>query len=329
MSSNKEGFTKTEIRDLISAYLQPFGQGFKYYCRVNGNSIPYGELRDEVENGDEVVIEVVKGHQGWSERCFDIVSFDIEKNTQNLEKLERYRNKKNRVSVFLRDTDDYQKQKLYRWENRAVENYSSDKVEKTEKAAQNFINPIFNQFGFEPSTVKYHAGRSATCSYHSYEDEIRIGDWGYNKGTLIHESAHSIVQKLGVSNFVSDHGPFFVSVFMKLLADYFDESLNELKDEADYYNLDYIDDLDINWWVDYRNNDGEIDLEFLNYLRQENYILKDGTKLNENQMEEFKKIKNDKNGVDGRSARALINKNLVKENGEGYVLTERGEEALV
>ncbi len=325
---------RKEIKDLISGWLMPYGRGYSYECQLNGNYIDgTNQLKSEASEGDEVEVDVFQGHQKqWSDgHLFDRLRFRIELNGENEEVIERYRNLHN-TSVYAEDPDEYQRQKLYRWERRFVDGFKVELNNKTEESAEAFLEPVFERFPFDAPAVKHHAGRNSTCSYHSFENEIRIGDWGYSKAVLIHEAAHAVVDKLGIEAFVSSHGPFFASVYVELLTRHLQEDKDELKRGLEAWGVEYIENFSLERWVRYYENDEKLEIPEINRVRKDNNVLRDGTKLNESQRETLKNVRRDSSpnsrDIDGRSARALTNRDLVDTKGGAYNLTERGEKAL-
>lgn len=325
---------RKEIKDLIRGWLMPYGKGYSYECQLNGNYIDgTNQLKSEASEGDEVEVDVFQGHQKqWSDgHLFDRLRFRIELNGENEEVIERYRNLHN-TSVYAEDPDEYQRQKLYRWERRFVDGFKVELNNKTEEGAEAFLKPVFDKFPFDAPAVKHHAGRDSTCSYHSFENEIRIGDWGYSKAVLIHEAAHAVVDKLGIEAFVSSHGPFFASVYVELLSRHLAEDKTELKRGLEAWGVEYIENFSLERWVRYYENDDKLEIPEINRVRKDNNVLRDGTKLNESQKETLKNIRKDfslnSRDIDGRSARALVNRDLVDREEGSYKLTERGEKAL-
>lgn len=331
--------TRQDIKDLISLNTQMYGRGFKYDVQIKKegesgfswvNSMT--ELKNEAEVGDEVRIDVLTGHQSRYDRghCYDVLRFEIEDSDRAHRRIEEYRESKNSTNVIYKDPQDNQKQTLYNWERGSIDNFKGDRFDTLEEA-KNFVEKIFDDLDLTPPHLKYHAGRTRSCSYFRIFHEIRIGDWGFSKAVLIHESVHGIVAQLGVERFVAAHGPLFLGIYIELLDKYLDYcDKEELKIDASYhYDLEFIEDPDLDYWKGLQENELEVDLSDINRLRKTEYVSTDGTELTENQKGVLFQIHNDnEESVDGRSAGALIRRNLLKKNGGGYELTEKGENAI-
>lgn len=326
---------KKDIKDLISYHLRWYGRGYKYDCELNGTYIPsITELKNQASEGDEVKISVSKGHQRHYYGGYEIdrIRFTIEQTDKTERQIQEYRDRHKGSSIYACPRD-YQKQKLYRWERNEVDGFKSDKVEDLGEANK-YVKKIFNRYGMNPASVKYHAGRTRTCSYFGggfqQLHEIRIGDWGFSKAVLIHESAHGFVYEMGYKGFVSSHGPLFVAVYIELLSEFLGYDKQDLIESAKERGLKVIEDLDIEKWYQRGNRDEDITISDLNYLRIENYALRDGTRLTESQVETLNHVRNGKTEkVDGRSARALVRRGILLKRGDDYKLSKKGENIVI
>lgn len=331
--------SRQDIKDLISINTEMYGRGFKYKIMLRRkeedhyflvNSIT--ELKGSAEEGDEIRIEVLTGHQSRydSGHSYDVLEFVVEETKENRRRIEEYRERKSNKNLIYSSPQDTQKQSLYDWERASVDKFKTDRLDSLDEA-EKFIDKIFDDLGLTSPHLKYHAGRTSSCSYYGTFHEIRIGDWGFSKPVLIHESVHGIVSQLGLSRFVASHGPLFLGIYIDLLDKYLDYcQKEELEIDASYhYDLEFIEDVNIEFWKMFKKNKRSIGIVEINRLRQTEYVSKDGVELTDNQKEVLYQVKENRNEkIDGRSVGALVRRSLLEKSDNEYKLTGKGKKAL-
>lgn len=301
--------TRQDIRDYISYWLKSdgYGRGYKYECYLNGEFVREGlsYLKKVAQEGDTVRINVVAGHQHyrWGGYQVDKFIFDIENERRPIELVRKWRSKKD-------VTYDFQKSRTYAWERAAVEGFRDDKI--TLDAARKLLDTMFDKLGLSVPKIKLDPRRSRTCSYYGWVHEIRMAEWGLTVPIVIHEAAHAVVNKLGASGNVSAHGPLYVRVYIDMLVEFGGYDKDHLEQTAKERGLKFVKSFDINGWKD-REVIKDSDFE----------RLRNPIELNEKQEQTLLDIGNGKT-VDGRSARALINRGLAIKSDGGYELTMEG-----
>ena len=292
--------TRSQIRQLISEKTRWYGRGFSYDCYINGNHVGGSqELRRRAEEGDEVRIEVFKNKFFAGRVRFQVEESEITGTTTT----------QNNVHSRPRDS---QKNKLYTWEKVDVfrDGWRKNRVESVEEAEE-FVERICESFGASAPSVWHHSGRKK-CEYYPRQDEIRIGDWGFSKEILVHETSHAILETFNINKLVPSHGPAFTTLFMKALSKKLEYSIEEMKKKADRRGLDYLEDFNAERW----KNKEDISIKEIGELRGKTYHTKRGETFTEPQLQAIQDIRNG-NKPDGRSLRALQNKGYVdKQNGE-------------
>lgn len=295
--------TKSQIRQLISEKTRWYGRGFSYDCYINGNFVGGSQdLRKQAEKGDEVRIEVFKNQFVAGQIRFQIKESEISDTSSST---------KNSIHTRPRDS---QKSKLYTWEKLDVfrDGWRKNRAESEQKAEE-FVKSICEEFGFENSvpSVRHHSGRKK-CEYYPREDEIRIGGWGFSKEILVHETTHAILEKLNLNRLVASHGPAFTTLFMKALSKTLGYSIEEMKNKADRRGLDYLEDFSAKRW----KNKERLSVKEIGELRGKTYHTRRGETLTDPQLQAIQDIRGG-NKPDGRSLRALQNKEYAKEKENG------------
>lgn len=304
--------TRSQIKQLISEKTRWYGRGFSYECYINGNCIGGSqELHRRAEEGDEVRIEVFKNQFIAGRIRFQVEEDEISGTSST----------KNSIHTRPRDS---QKSKLYTWEKLDVfrGGWRKNQVE-SEQEAEEFIKNICEDFGFSAPSVRHNSGRKK-CAYFPREDEIRIGGWGgFSKEILVHETAHAVLEKLGLNKFIASHGPAFTTLFMKMLSKTLGYSIEEMKEKADRRSLDYLENFGAEKW----ENKDELSVKEIGKLRGETYHTKRGETFTQAQLQAIQDIRNG-NQPDGRSMKALKNRGYAeKQNGEKWQL--QNEEKLL
>lgn len=111
-------------------------------------------------------------------------------------------------------TTDYQRSKVYRWENKYVRPYDTTPI--TVQEAQDWVDFIwFNEGRTHPPKIrtdhKKKSGADATRM------NIRVTGGSLYRWIMIHELAHSFLED-GETSY--GHGPVFVTKYMELLEKY-------------------------------------------------------------------------------------------------------------
>jgi hypothetical protein len=119
---------------------------------------------------------------------------------------------------------DYQKSKLYKWEQTHVNPVDTAYVPFDN--IQNVVNHIWKEMGLEyPPRVKPMPKQVTKWAGDANRLVIRFPEHGAKTVTIIHELAHSMTADLDGASM--QHGPGFVGVYMRLL-DKFIPGLNLL-----------------------------------------------------------------------------------------------------
>jgi hypothetical protein len=127
--------------------------------------------------------------------------------------------KKPECSVFMKD---WQKQKLYSWENTLVKNHG---LKLNEKQAKSIIRKVSREYGIPAPKLKMEK-----ITWHSeYDDEKNIIHFGSRDNiTLLHELAHAIHTKQLDDELAAHHSPGFTWIAIELYHKYAGLNLNYL-----------------------------------------------------------------------------------------------------
>jgi len=110
---------------------------------------------------------------------------------------------------------DYQRQRVYDWENRNIEPKDSSIIPYAQ--AQMMVNYIWEQEGLLfPPSVREMPKQNRTVEAKANRSNVWVKPEGISSWVLLHELAHSLTTK----TFDEDsqrHGPAFVGVYMRLL----------------------------------------------------------------------------------------------------------------
>lgn len=116
-----------------------------------------------------------------------------------------------------RDTSDYQRSRVYAWEDRQVHPKDTGTVPFDQ--AQGIVDYVWAQAGLSYPPKTRELGRNARCTKaNANRLTIRIPAKGISTTILLHEIAHSMTTD-AASDRTHAHRPRFVGVFMKLLCD--------------------------------------------------------------------------------------------------------------
>ncbi len=138
-------------------------------------------------------------------------------------------------------TRDYQKTKVYRWENKLPtgEWLTFDEIEA-------YVLTVWEKEGLQwpPFVQKMHknektnAGSATRCHMHFPEE-------GADEQTILHELAH--VMTATAHGHCDGHGPMFVGVYMRLLCEHLATPLFQTMYTAQAAGIDY--DLHAKVWI--------------------------------------------------------------------------------
>ena len=147
---------------------------------------------------------------------------------------------------------DFQKEKLYSWENKI--DIDIKKLSSL-KECQVFVNKLISLINDTDLLDKkfnktINVKIDNRLKIHSYAkgNEIYLApEWGLNELTLIHELSHIILKNInsymkndkGKLNIIklSSHGPEFCATFINVLSIYYDIPIDELVNSAESYGL--------------------------------------------------------------------------------------------
>jgi hypothetical protein len=116
-----------------------------------------------------------------------------------------------------RRRSDYQRSRVYAWEDRHVHRKDNGIVPFDQ--AQGIVDYVWVQAGLSyPPKVRELGRNASTTAANANRLAIRIPAEGISTTILLHEIAHSMTTD-AASGQSHAHGPRFVGVFMKLLCD--------------------------------------------------------------------------------------------------------------
>ena len=117
---------------------------------------------------------------------------------------------------------DYQRSKLYKWER--IE-YEWDDIILTLDQCQQLASSIVPFI-----EVTDGRARRSPCAKYSTR-QICMPKFSRTKWSVIHECAHFIER--------DKHGPRFVGAYIKLLSEHYSRDIDQLKDSASEFGLDF------------------------------------------------------------------------------------------
>lgn len=316
---------RKDVRDLIDWHLAEYGQGYGYEIYLNGRRIwRSGDLKKEAQEGDRVMVEVYRGHGKYAGGyVIDNIEFVIENDQDAIARQRRYRESRREMRQKYKRPNDYQRQRLYSWERKAVVGFR-DKI--TWEESVEFVNDMFERLGLPAPKMKFHRGRTRRCAYYPSFHEIRMGPWGLTKPILVHEAAHAVVKLAGLNSQLASHGPAFVRAYIDLMGRFLlTQHPDKLTQNAKAFGLDVADDFDFQKLAKLVKEGKDVPADVVESLRKPT---KNDQKLNEKQLAALKAIKVGRE-VDGRSARALVNRGYAAKTLKGgYLISPEGEKML-
>jgi len=134
-----------------------------------------------------------------------------------------------------RPNRDYQRSLVYEWEDPYL---SEDPV--TLEEAQDLVRKIFRTYGLTKIPVVSHNPDLKMRCYFSKQTGIRVADWGLNVGTILHETAHAVLDYKYWHKTIIPHGPEFVSLLMDILEQFDNQKRSWMIRRANLLGVDYI-----------------------------------------------------------------------------------------
>jgi hypothetical protein len=137
---------------------------------------------------------------------------------------------------------DYQRSACYAWEARHV--HSKDASNIPFEQAQFIVNYVWAKAGLTyPPQVRLLGKNATRFNAEATRIWIKIPEAGIRTTVLLHEIAHSMTSSAADDQRCDHHGPRFVGVFMKLLADHIstfgiDVLMQTAKAEGVEFNFD-------------------------------------------------------------------------------------------
>lgn len=118
---------------------------------------------------------------------------------------------------------DFQKNAVYKWEERAFTNVGFFESDFTLYKARQYISKIIEGEGLSNLELNFMSGYGACYFKYSIDNSIKPSlniskDWGLNKLVISHEMAHYAIYELGIKE--DPHGIHFVGVYMYILSKY-------------------------------------------------------------------------------------------------------------
>jgi hypothetical protein len=104
---------------------------------------------------------------------------------------------------------DYQRKRVYRWEDEATCWSNHDRL--TLDQCQAMIRQVFIAYGLSPPRVTDGRGRRSACGG---AGRIAIPHFSRTRVIVLHESAHALLARMGRYD---AHGPLFVRTYIELL----------------------------------------------------------------------------------------------------------------
>jgi len=154
---------------------------------------------------------------------------------------------------------DTQQQHVYKWEDKLRQHPCIDPEPLPRIIIRAAVKALSDEYGLtEPPTLRFQARLKRRAYYQSFDQvghgpkgsETRSGtgaivlpgnvnSWATNMLVIMHEMAHAIHFQEDKKSEQETHGPEFVGIFIHIMVNHTDFTLEDLEGTADLYGIRY------------------------------------------------------------------------------------------